>query len=311
MRPVLVEGLGRDPAEVFATFDETPVASASLAQVYFATLQDGTAVAVKVQKPELRRKIETDFDLALWLAQKAQARVPALAAADLTGVIEESRAAVLRELDFRNEARNQAYFARLNPHPDRVTAPRVWEELTAEGVLTMERVTGKSVTEAAELPLEQRARVAGWGAESLIRQVFVAGFFHGDPHAGNIHLTADGRLCFLDWGLVGHLTRRLRYALADFWVAAVEQDTERIVQIVAELAPVDARPDLRALEKEVTLVLREDGRIVNRKRVRRLMRLMGIEALVSCTRFFWTPICPRRDWNDDVQHEADRRSFLR
>jgi ubiquinone biosynthesis protein len=91
-----------------------------------------------------------------------------------------------------------------------------------------------------------------------MRQVLVDGFFHADPHAGNVMITNDGRLCFLDWGLAGHLTRRLRYALADFWVAAVEQDADRIVKIAAELAPVDARPNLRQMEKEITLALREE-----------------------------------------------------
>ncbi len=280
MRPVLAEGLGREVTEVFATFEEQPVAAASLAQVYFATLPDGTPVAVKVQKPDLLRRIETDFALAAWLGEKVQARVPALAAADFLGVLAEARAAVVRELDFRIEARNQEYFTRQNPHPDRVHAPKVHAEFSSERVLVMERIDGRPVSEAANLPEADRVRLAGDGAESLIRQVFIAGFFHGDPHAGNIFVGADGRLCFLDWGLVGHLTRRLRYALADFWVAAVEQDTEKIVQIVADLAPVDARPDLRVLEKEVTLVLREElnfsiGRQALGRAMLRLLHLFG------------------------------------
>ncbi|MDO8543734.1 MAG: AarF/UbiB family protein [Opitutaceae bacterium] len=105
-----------------------------------------------------------------------------------------------------------------------------------------------------------------------------AGFFHADPHAGNIFVTSDSRLCFLDWGLAGHLTRRLRHALADFWIAAVEQDTERIVQLAAELAPVDARPDLRTMEKEVTLALREELNFsIGRQAIgRAMMRLLFI-----------------------------------
>lgn len=258
MRPVLTTALGRELAEVFAEFDEEPVATASLAQVYFARLLDGAPVAVKVQKPDLQRQMETDFDLALWLAGLLQERVTALKAADLPAVVEEARAGIMRELDFRHEARNQEYFNAQNPHPELVFAPRVHAEFCSERVLVMERIGGSSVAAAAVLPAEQRRRLAGHGAESLVRQVFIAGFFHADPHAGNLFVTDDGRLCFLDWGLVGHLTRRLRHALADFWLAAVEQDTERVVQIAADLAPVDARPDLRAMEKEVTVALREE-----------------------------------------------------
>ena len=258
MRPVLEGALGLPVPEVFAAFDPQPAATASLAQVYFARLPDGTEAAVKVRKPDLARRIEVDFDLALWLAGLLQARVAALAAIDVRGALDEARASVLLELDFRHEARNQAYFNTLNPHPDRVYAPRVFSGLSSECVLVMERVDGSPVSAAAALPPEQRTRLAAAGAASLVRQVFIAGFFHADPHSGNLLVARDGRLCFLDWGLAGHLTRRLRLALADFWIAAVEQDVERIVQIAADLAPVEARPDLRAMEKEITVALREE-----------------------------------------------------
>lgn len=258
MRDGLTAALSRPPAEVFAEFDETPAATASLAQVHFARLHSGEAVAVKVQKPGLQRSIEVDFDLALWLADRLQPHVAALQAIDVKGVLSEARAWVLRELDFRNEARNQEYFNSFNRKPDQVYAPRVFPELCSECVLVMERIEGIPVGQAGQLPAETRRRLAADGAESLVRQVFLSGFFHADPHAGNLFFARDGRLCFLDWGLAGHLTRRLRHALADFWIAAVEQDAERIVQIAADLAPVDARPDLRAMEQEITVVLREE-----------------------------------------------------
>jgi ubiquinone biosynthesis protein len=284
MGPALSEALGREPSEIFRDFDEKPLAAASLAQVFQAKLHDGTPVVVKVQKPDLRRRMETDFELAAWLAGLLHHRVARLQPFDLPGVLAESRDAVLGELDFRHEARNQEYFNAINPHPDRVFAPRVFPEHCGERVLVMERIDGRSVRAAAELDSEQRRHLAAAGAESLLRQVFIEGFFHADPHAGNILVTPDGRLCFLDWGLAGHLTRRLRNALADFWVAAVEQDTERIVQIVADLAPVEARPDLRALERGVTLALREElnfafGRPVLGRAMFRLLYVFGQEGI--------------------------------
>ncbi len=284
MGPVLTGALGREVAEVFSEFNEEPAASASLAQVYFARLRDGTPVAVKVQKPDLLQKMETDFDLALWLANLLHERVPALRPMDLPAVIAEARAAILLELDFRREARNQEYFNRLNPHPERVFAPRLYPEFGSEHVLVMERVNGTPVSAVDALPPEQRQRLAAQGAESLLGQVFIAGFFHADPHAGNLFVANDGRLCFLDWGLAGHLTRRLRNALADFWIASVEQDTERIVQIAADLAPVDARPDLRLMEKEVTLALREElnftvGRQALGRAMLRLLYIFGQQGI--------------------------------
>jgi len=259
MRPVLVDGLGCEPSEVFSEFDETAAASASLAQVYFARLRDGgEPVAVKVQKPGIGREIETDFDLAHWLAGLLHQRIAALKPMDLPAVIDEARASTLRELDFRLEAHNQEYFNTLNQHADQVFAPKVYHDFSSECVLVMERIDGEPVSRAEGYPIEKRRLLASHGALSIARQVFISGFFHADPHAGNIFIARDGRLCFLDWGMAGHLTRRLRYAVADFWLASVEQDTERIVQIATDLAPVDARPDQRAMEKEITLALREE-----------------------------------------------------
>ena len=281
MRPVLVEGLGREPSEVFESFDDKVAASASLAQVYYARLLDGgQEVAVKIQKPDIREKIEIDFDLAEWLAGMLHHRVASLRPADLPTIVKEAREWMIRELDFRLEANNQEYFNSLNKHPEKVFSPRVYRDASSERVLVMDRVIGKSVRSAEEYPPEERKVLAGNGATSIAHQVFISGFFHADPHAGNIFITPDGRLCFLDWGLAGNLTRRFRYAVADFWVASVEQDTERIVRIAADLAPVGARPDLRAMEKDVTLALREElnfaiGRASLGKAMLRLLFIFG------------------------------------
>lgn len=258
LRPVLAAGLGREPSEVFQELDEEAVAAASLAQVYFGRLPSGEAVAVKVQKPDLRRRLEIDLDLARRLTARVQAHVPALRAIDLAGALEELRADILRELDFRQEAGNQQFFNLRLPGGGAVFAPRVFRELCSENVLVMERVDGCSAAEVDSLPRVERKRLAAAGADSLLRQVFLAGFFHGDPHPGNLLVTNDGRLCFLDWGLVGHLTPRLRLALAEFWEAAVARDAEGVVRVAMELAAEDARPNARELEREVSLVLREE-----------------------------------------------------
>lgn len=257
-RAILVEELQCDPEEIFSEFDPQPAACASLAQVYYARLKaGGERVAVKIQKPGVERTVQIDLDLAAWLAAQVHKHIETLRPFDLPAAIEEARQGMLRELDFRTEARNQEYFNALNPQPDRVFAPRVHPDLCTRRVLVMERVDGQPVSQPG-LPLEQCRDLAAHGAQSLVRQILISGFFHADPHAGNVLVTPDGRLCFLDWGLAGHLTRRLRQALADFWVAAVDQDAERIVQIAADLAPPNIRPDLRAMEKEVTLALREE-----------------------------------------------------
>ncbi len=257
MRPVLEEALGRPLAEVFSSFDEKPAASASLAQVYFATLHDGREVAVKIQRPSLRKLVETDLALLSFFVNQLHERIETLRPYDLPAVVAEVSAGVLRELDFTYEARNQRFFTATNPNPEHVFAPEIYDEFSSECVLVMQRIVGRPVDSSGLAPDAARA-LARAGAASLFHQVLVAGFFHADPHAGNVLVTADGRLCFLDWGLAGHLTRRLRHALADLFLAAVDQDAERIVQIAAELGSPAGRADLRAMERDVTLALRED-----------------------------------------------------
>jgi ubiquinone biosynthesis protein len=272
MKPVLTAELGRELSEVFAEFDETPAACASLAQVYFARLRDGgRAVAVKVQKPDLRRTVETDLGLAAWLAGQLHQRIEALRPFDLPGVVASARDGLLHELDFLHEARNQAFFNTTNPHPEQVFAPEVIPALSTDRVLVMERIEGEPVGHT-QASADKRRELAAHGARSILHQVLVAGFFHGDPHAGNLLVTRDGRLCLLDWGLAGHLTRRLRHALADFWAAAAAHDAERVVQIAAGLAEPGAAPDYRTMEKEVALVLHEELNFaINRQELGRAM----------------------------------------
>jgi ubiquinone biosynthesis protein len=259
MKPVLVESLGGDPAEIFEDFKEEPLAAASLAQVYVAHLREKKQkVAIKVLKPDARRTIEIDLDFAQWLADQLHHRSEVLKPFNLPAVVAEAGKSMLAELDFRIEARNQLYFNLRNPHPDQVFAPVVHEKYSGEKVLVMDYIPGKNVGKTTA-PEEVRREIAGRGAQSLVRQVLVDGFFHADPHAGNVLVTSDHRLCFLDWGMVGHLTRRLRFGLAEFWTAAIDQDAERIVQIATTLARPDTKPaEINLMEKEITIALREE-----------------------------------------------------
>lgn len=258
IRKALTVELDGEPSEVFAEFQETPIAAASLAQVYFARLRENDElVAVKIQRPGIARSIRADLDLAAWLAHQLHQRIETLRPYDLPSVVEAVREGVERELDFRREARNQTYFNEINPADDKVFAPVVYHDYTTAKVLVMQRIDGIPVGPDA-VSAEKARAIAAAGAQSIVHQVLIDGFFHADPHAGNVLITPDGRLCFLDWGLAGHLTRRLRYALADFWIAAVEGDAESVVRIASELAPPGARTDLREMEKDVTLALREE-----------------------------------------------------
>lgn len=258
MQKVALEELECDPAEVFSEFNEIPVASASLAQVYHARLKaDGRDVAVKLQRPDLQKIVEADLDLIAFFAARIHHYIARLRPFDLPAIVEEIRSGLLQELDFRHEARNQQYFNAQNPSPDKVFAPEVIGQFTTRRMLVMERVDGRRIEQAPLTP-EQAEALANAGATSLLHQIVIIGFFHADPHAGNVLVTTDGRLCLLDWGLAGHLTRRLRHALADLFIAAAAHDAEQVVQIGMSLAGPGTKPDYRTMEKEVTIALREN-----------------------------------------------------
>jgi ubiquinone biosynthesis protein len=258
MKEVIQEELECDIADIFSEFNETPVASASLAQVYVARLKsDGREVAVKVQRPGLQKIVEADLDLIAFFAARIHHYVSRLRPYNLPAIVEEIRTGLLQELDFRHEARNQRFFNAQNPTPDKVFAPEVIGKFATRRMLVMERINGCRVDQAQLTP-EQGKELARAGATSLLHQILIAGFFHADPHAGNVLVTTDGRLCLLDWGLAGHLTRRLRYTLADTFIAVAAHDAEQIVQLGMSLAGPRAKPDYRTMEKEVTIVLREN-----------------------------------------------------
>ncbi len=258
MRAVLVEELEAEPETVFSEFDETPVACASLAQVYRARLRaDGKLVAVKIQKPHLRKMVDSDLDLISFFATQLHHRVAAFTPYNLPAVVAEMRVAFARELDFRHESQNIRYFNATNPFAKTVYAPAVHEDYTGERVLVMDFIEGIRL-DKVELPPDQARRLAHDGARSLFHQILVGGFFHADPHAGNLLVTPDGRLCALDWGQVGQLTRRMRHFLSELFEAAAALDAERIVAAASVLAAPHRRPDFRAMEKEVTFALREN-----------------------------------------------------
>ena len=258
MGPVLEEDLGMPVDEFFSEFDRRPVASASIGQVYRARMRvNGAEVAVKVQRPGISRKIEADFDILYWFAEKVHEGVEDLKLYDLPGILQELRRAVNRELDYRNEARNALFFNIQNPDTDNVFAPKVYEDCSTETILITEWVEGARIEELP-VPSELASTIARHGSRSLFNQVLIQGFFHADPHAGNLKVTQDGRLCFLDWGQAGQLTRQMRFDLIDLFGAFLKGDAEEVARISADLPRSSGRFNRSAIEKEIMFAIREN-----------------------------------------------------
>ncbi len=255
MKPVLERELGCPMETVFCEFEIEPAASASLGQIYKARLrEDNRRVAVKIQKPGLRKPIRTDLEIIAWLVEQMHRNLETLRPFDLPTVLEELKQGMLNELDFAIEARNASVFNSLNQFPAKVFAPEVIKAYTTSRLIVSDWVDGRPPGKAGLDP-ETAARIATTGGESFFSQIVITGFFHGDPHPGNILVTPDGRLCLLDWGLAGQLTRRMRYALIDLFDACAKRDPAMVTRVALQLGRTPHRMQRTQLEKAITTLL--------------------------------------------------------
>jgi ubiquinone biosynthesis protein len=242
--------------QVFSRFEEKPLAAASLAQVHRAVLRDsGQVVAVKVQRPKIRQMIETDLYILELIAGQLDDRMESVRIYDLPTLVQEIKKTLLRELDFTREARHMKICRGNLSETQEVYIPQVYERYSTDRILTMELVQGTKMKELAPDDQFDREILAKRGLRLTIKQVLEDGFFHADPHPGNVIILDDNVLCILDWGMVGRLTRRARYELIDLINAVVDKDSERILTILVNLTQVDGSVIPRRMEREILDIL--------------------------------------------------------
>jgi predicted unusual protein kinase regulating ubiquinone biosynthesis (AarF/ABC1/UbiB family) len=222
---VIEEEFGLPLDRAFAWFDPAPLAAASLGQVHRARLHDGRDVAVKVQRPDIVDGIVEDLDAIAEIAALADRHTAAGRRFGFAAMVEEFRRSMLAELDYRREAGNLRLLARNLADFDRIVIPEPFDEYCTGRVLTMEFVDGRPVTAATD-PAVDGPALAQALAGAYLHQIVEDGFFHADPHPGNMRLTPDGRLAVLDLGMVGRLTGATRDALLQLLVAMSENDGE-------------------------------------------------------------------------------------
>jgi ubiquinone biosynthesis protein len=243
--------LGPKWREQFAEIEEAPLASASIAQVHRGVLKTGEKVAIKVQRPGLRPKIESDLNILLATAGYAEDAFDEASAMDLVGVIRGFAKSLAQELDFRIEARNMARFARNFADDPKVRVPRVHGELSTEEVLCMEFVEGRKFSELLDTGDEIRPLVEVY-FRTAYKMLFIDGFFHGDLHPGNVFLQADGVLAIIDCGMVGRLSPSQKDKLIDILWAVMSEDMEALARSFYALAiPTAGKVNYAAFEADV------------------------------------------------------------
>jgi ubiquinone biosynthesis protein len=244
--------LGAPVEEVFTRFDPEPLGSASIGQVHRAVLRDGEVVAVKVQRPEAPGRVESDLELMREFADFLDRRFGRRIFVDVRGLVAEFETVIRRELDYTAEAENARRFA-VNFAGTPVVIPRVHLEYSTSRVLTLQYIEGTRFRDIQPLLLSpsERRRVASMGADAIFKMAFEDGFFHGDPHPGNLILTPQGNLALLDFGMVGYMSRGDIEALSRLFIAVVQRDAAAALRGLESLG-VRYAPEVRGdLERDL------------------------------------------------------------
>lgn len=252
VRAVLTEAYGPDLNQVFERIDETPLGSASIAQVHKAWLKDGTMVVIKVQRPGIYQEMEEDIRLLRKASGILKLSDVFSSVVDVNVVLDEFWASAQQEMDFTNEARNAIRFRNEYQDCAWLDAPRVHEDLTSRKVMVMEYISGCEIDDDARLDREgyDRHEIADRLGVNYLTQITEHGFFHADPHSGNIRVQ-DGQIVYIDFGMMGTLTDRDRRLMKQAIKALAMRDTMKLTDTILTLGVVRRTPDYASLTQRI------------------------------------------------------------
>ena len=233
--PVIEECLGKPIVEVFSTFDIKPVAAASLSQVHKGTLREnGAVVAVKVQRPNILQDISSDLDILESICSFLDQQFEELQCYDLPELSRTIRRTLMQELDFKQEL-NNINIARSYAERTDVYIPAPYKKYSSKKLLVIEFFDGVKFKKLLNQTRNDREEIARQGLQTVVQQILEDGFFHADPHPGNLLLGNDMRLCIIDWGMVGRLTEQDRFMLIEMLTAVVDKNSEALTNIFLQI----------------------------------------------------------------------------
>jgi len=252
LRAQLSEDLGGPPEEIFPALDTTPLAAASLAQVHRAQLADGTEVILKIRRPGIRPVVEADLRLLERLAEILEADAPDLKRYRPREVVRQFVLSLRRELDFAAEARNAERVAANLAEREDITVPRIHWQWTSERLNVQDFVDGIAGRELRLLPVMglDAPVLAQRGATAVLQMILEDGFFHADPHPGNVYYLSGNRIAFIDFGMVGRLSAERRYQVAQVLNGLVTQDAETVTDVLLDWSR-DSEANEEILREEV------------------------------------------------------------
>lgn len=250
--------LGLPLSDVFETFNKKAIASASIGQCYEAVLKTGEYVVVKIQRPHIEKKINMDLYLLKQFSRWLVKHYPELAAMNIVALVDEFGETIKKELNYYNEAGNIMRFANMFKNADYCYIPKVYMQYTTRRLLVMEKIEGISPDEIEKMKHQgiNLTMVAQNGAKSLLKMMMEYGFFHADPHAGNIFIQADARVAWIDFGMVGVLRPREMMFLADFILGFVNKSPSKISKALLDLCQVKFFDQYENFEFDITQIFK-------------------------------------------------------
>ena len=256
IKKVVEDNTGHPLEETFSIFDTEPLAAASISQVHKGVLKmDGRIVSIKVQRPDIRPEMKTDLNILAIVAERLHERAEELRTFDLPKLVKLIERTMLRELDFNREARNMKIARAYAGEESEIYIPEVFEAYCTEQLLVMEYIQGTKLRAVRRETLEDPETLAKQGLRAAINQILRDGFFHADPHPGNLLITRDERICLIDWGMTGRLTERDRFKLICLLKSVLEKDGEAMVHALLRICNADEAIDQSELERDLLDIL--------------------------------------------------------
>ncbi len=261
VRDVVIAELGKPLDEAFAAFDPAPFASASIAQVHRARLKTGEEVVVKVQRPGVRQALATDIMILEDVARLLEEHVPESRMYDPSGIVREFKRTSKREVDFGVERANIEVFRRNFAGSEEVRVEKTYGDYSTSRVLTVEFIDGIKISDVDRLREAgvDTSAVARIGARAVLKQVFEDGFFHADPHPGNLFVLRDGRIAPVDFGIVGRLTDDDMDNLSDLFRGVVKKDPDRMLRVMERLDVIPQGVSKREVVEDLMLLIDKYG----------------------------------------------------
>ena len=254
---IIKRELGAKVLEIFESLEQKPFAAASLGQVHQAILKDGEKVVVKVQRPDIEKIIETDLDILFHLARLTERHIPASRLYDPVGIVEEFAKAIRLELDYGTEGRNAERFKKNFEGDETIYTPKIYWESSSKRILTMELIKGIKINNLKKLDKAgyNRKKIAENGAKAFMKQILIDGFFHADPHPGNMLVMKEGIIGFMDFGMMGRLDEEMKEKGVDLFIAIMERNPNKIINEMLDLGIAPSEIDLHSLKIDIREML--------------------------------------------------------